>query len=113
MPASGEDPAVVIYTSGSTGRPKASLISHRALVSRLMALQSTHRMDEHDRMIHHTVCSFDMYLCELYWPLLAGATVVIAAPGRQRDADYLAAADPGPPDHDVLLRACPCSNSSC
>ncbi|WP_405923586.1 non-ribosomal peptide synthetase [Streptomyces sp. NBC_00035] len=89
--ASGEDPAVVIYTSGSTGRPKASLISHRALVSRLMALQSTHRMDEHDRMIHHTVCSFDMYLCELYWPLLAGAAVVIAAPGRQRDADYLAA----------------------
>ncbi|MCX5561676.1 amino acid adenylation domain-containing protein [Streptomyces sp. NBC_00038] len=89
--ASGEDPAVVIYTSGSTGRPKASLISHRALVSRLTALQSTHRMDEHDRMIHHTVCSFDMYLCELYWPLLAGAAVVIAAPGRQRDADYLAA----------------------
>jgi amino acid adenylation domain-containing protein len=89
--ASDEDPAVVIYTSGSTGTPKASLISHRALVSRLLALQSTHRMDEHDRMIHHTVCSFDMYLCELYWPLLAGATVVIAAPGRQRDADYLAA----------------------
>ncbi|MFD4522927.1 amino acid adenylation domain-containing protein [Streptomyces sp. NPDC058470] len=89
--ASCDDPAVVIYTSGSTGRPKASLISHRALVSRLLALQSTHRMDEHDRMIHHTVCSFDMYLCELYWPLLAGATVVIAAPGRQRDADYLAA----------------------
>ncbi|MFD5625162.1 amino acid adenylation domain-containing protein [Streptomyces sp. NPDC127072] len=89
--SSGEDPAVVIYTSGSTGRPKASLISHRALVSRLRALQSTHRMDEHDRMVHHTVCSFDMYLCELYWPLLAGAAVVIAAPGRQRDADYLAA----------------------
>ncbi|MFC9846632.1 non-ribosomal peptide synthetase [Streptomyces sp. NPDC060223] len=88
--ASCDDPAVVIYTSGSTGRPKASLISHRALVSRLLALQASHRMDEHDRMIHHTVCSFDMYLCELYWPLLAGATVVIAAPGRQRDADYLA-----------------------
>lgn len=90
LPGSADDPAVVIYTSGSTGRPKASLISHRALVSRLTALQDTHRMDEHDRMVHHTVCTFDMYLCELYWPLLAGATVVIAAPGRQRDADYLA-----------------------
>ncbi|MEY9947455.1 amino acid adenylation domain-containing protein [Kitasatospora sp. GAS1066B] len=88
---SADDPAVVIYTSGSTGRPKAALISHRALVSRLSALQDTHRMDEHDRMIHHTACSFDMYLCELYWPMLAGATVIIAAPGRQRDADYLAA----------------------
>jgi non-ribosomal peptide synthetase component F len=47
-------------------------------------------MDERDRMMHHTVCTFDMYLGELYWPLLAGATVVIAAPGRHRDADHLA-----------------------
>lgn len=88
---SPDDPLVIIYTSGSTGRPKASLIGHRALVSRLNALQSTHRMDERDRMIHHTACSFDMYLSETYWPLLAGATIVIAEPGRQRDADYLAA----------------------
>ncbi|WUR81936.1 amino acid adenylation domain-containing protein [Streptomyces phaeochromogenes] len=87
---SADDPVAVIHTSGSTGRPKASLISHRALVSRIKALQTTHRMDERDRMLHHTVCTFDMYLGELYWPLLAGATVVIAAPGRHRDADHLA-----------------------
>ncbi|MGA6220720.1 amino acid adenylation domain-containing protein [Streptomyces umbrinus] len=88
--ASADDPVAVIHTSGSTGRPKASLISHRALVSRIKALQTTHRMDERDRMLHHTVCTFDMHLGELYWPLLAGATVVIAAPGRHRDADHLA-----------------------
>ncbi|MEV0932602.1 amino acid adenylation domain-containing protein [Streptomyces phaeochromogenes] len=88
--ASADDPVAVIYTSGSTGRPKASLVSHRALVSRITALQTTHRMDERDRMLHHTVCTFDMHLGELYWPLLAGATVVIAAPGRHRDADHLA-----------------------
>ncbi|MGA5507862.1 amino acid adenylation domain-containing protein [Streptomyces umbrinus] len=88
--ASADDPVAVIHTSGSTGRPRASLISHRALVSRIKALQTTHRMDERDRMLHHTVCTFDMHLGELYWPLLAGATVVIAAPGRHRDADHLA-----------------------
>ncbi|MEU4613967.1 amino acid adenylation domain-containing protein [Streptomyces umbrinus] len=88
--ASADDAVAVIHTSGSTGRPKASLISHRALVSRIKALQTTHRMDERDRMLHHTVCTFDMHLGELYWPLLAGATVVIAAPGRHRDADHLA-----------------------
>ncbi|MFI6278232.1 amino acid adenylation domain-containing protein [Streptomyces sp. NPDC050988] len=87
---SADDPVAVIHTSGSTGRPKASLLSHRALVSRITALQTTHRMDERDRMIHHTVCTFDMYLGELYWPLLAGATIVVAAPGRHRDADHLA-----------------------
>jgi len=88
--ASSAQPAVVLYTSGSTGRPKASLISHDALVSRLSALQGTHPIGAHDRIIHHTACTFDMFLVETYWPLLAGATVVIAAPGRQRDSDYLA-----------------------
>ncbi|MEU6846575.1 amino acid adenylation domain-containing protein [Streptomyces sp. NPDC046716] len=91
LDASPDDPVVIIYTSGSTGRPKAALISHAALASRLQALQSTHRMDERDRMIHHTACSFDMYLSETYWPLLAGAAIVVAEPGRQRDADHLAA----------------------
>ncbi|GGU56854.1 amino acid adenylation domain-containing protein [Kitasatospora aureofaciens] len=85
-----EQPAVVIYTSGSTGRPKASLIPHRAVTTRLRALQRSHGLGPSDRMLHHTACSFDMFLIEVYWPLITGTTVVIAAPGRQRDADYLA-----------------------
>lgn len=90
-PASwGDSPAVAIYTSGSTGRPKASLISHRALVSRLRALQHSHPIGEGDRIVHHTPCSFDMFLIEIYWPLVNGAAVVIGSPDRHRDADYLA-----------------------
>ncbi|MEV0266879.1 amino acid adenylation domain-containing protein [Streptomyces sp. NPDC050617] len=88
---SPDDPVTLIYTSGSTGAPKASLISHRALVSRLHALQATNPLDERDRMVHHTACSFDMHLSEIYWPLLAGAAVVLTEPDRQRDADHLAA----------------------
>lgn len=88
---SPDDPVALIFTSGSTGRPKASLISHRALVSRMNALQTTHPMTEDDRIVHHTTCTFDMYLAEIYWPLLAGATLVLSAPGGQRDADHLAA----------------------
>ncbi|MGW6681150.1 amino acid adenylation domain-containing protein [[Kitasatospora] papulosa] len=88
---SPDDPVTLIYTSGSTGAPKASLISHRALVSRLHALQATNPLDERDRMVHHTACSFDMHLWEIYWPLLVGAPVVLAEPDRQRDADHLAA----------------------
>lgn len=88
---SPDDPVALIFTSGSTGRPKASLISHRALVSRIDALQTTNPMTEDDRIVHHTTCTFDMYLAEIYWPLLSGATLVLAAPGGQRDADHLAA----------------------
>ncbi|MEV0224406.1 non-ribosomal peptide synthetase [Streptomyces sp. NPDC050704] len=88
---SPDDPVALVFTSGSTGRPKASMISHRALVSRMNALQTTHPLDEDDRIVHHTACTFDMHLGEIYWPLLTGATMVIAAPRRQRDADHLAA----------------------
>ncbi|MGW4913546.1 non-ribosomal peptide synthetase [Streptomyces sp. NPDC004270] len=83
-------PAVVLFTSGSTGRPKASVISHAAVASRMAAFQSGHPMGPGDRVLHHTTCTFDLYLAELYWPLLVGAAVVIAEPGRQRDAAHLA-----------------------
>ena len=83
-------PAVVLFTSGSTGRPKASVISHAAVTSRMDAFQSGHPLGPGDRVLHHTTCTFDLYLAELYWPLLAGAAVVIAEPGRQRDAAHLA-----------------------
>jgi amino acid adenylation domain-containing protein len=85
-----EAPAVVLFTSGSTGRPKASVISHAAVASRMRAFQSGHPMGPGDRVLHHTTCTFDLYLAELYWPLLVGAAVVIAEPGRQRDAAHLA-----------------------
>ncbi|MDK0517997.1 non-ribosomal peptide synthetase [Streptomyces sp. ML-6] len=85
-----DEPAVAIYTSGSTGRPKASLISHRALTRRLASLQGTHPLGPDDRMIHHTAYSFDMFLIEVYWPLLNGCTVVLAESGRRRDGEYLA-----------------------
>ncbi|WP_424217355.1 non-ribosomal peptide synthetase (plasmid) [Streptomyces sp. BI20] len=83
-------PAVVIYTSGSTGRPKGSLLSHRAVTARLRSLQNSHPIGEQDRVLHHTACTFDMFLVEVYWPLLHGAPIVVVAPGRQRDPAHLA-----------------------
>ncbi|UQW99646.1 non-ribosomal peptide synthetase [Streptomyces sp. RerS4] len=88
--ALADRPAVVIYTSGSTGRPKGSLLSHRAVTARLRSLQNSHPIDENDRVLHHTACTFDMFLVEVYWPLLHGAPIVVAAPGRQRDPGHLA-----------------------
>ncbi|WP_460105506.1 non-ribosomal peptide synthetase [Streptomyces sp. YKOK-J1] len=88
--ALADRPAVVIYTSGSTGRPKGSLLSHRGVTARLRSLQNSHPIDANDRVLHHTACTFDMFLVEVYWPLLHGAPIVVAAPGRQRDPGHLA-----------------------
>lgn len=88
----GDTPAYGIYTSGSTGRPKASLIPHSALVSRLKWLQRAYGLTGDDRVLYKTACGFDVSIAELYWPLSAGAQLVVAAPGGQRDPDYLAQA---------------------
>jgi amino acid adenylation domain-containing protein len=86
------DTAYLVYTSGSTGEPKASMIPHRALLSRLGWLQRRYQLAEDDRVLLKTACGFDVFVAELYWPLTAGATLVVAPPGGQRDPDYLARA---------------------
>ncbi|MEU6592568.1 amino acid adenylation domain-containing protein [Streptomyces sp. NPDC046881] len=82
--------AYVIHTSGSTGTPKAVQIPHRGIVNRLLWMQQAYGLTERDRVLHKTPISFDVSVWELFWPLMNGACVVLAAPGRQRDPEYLA-----------------------
>ena len=83
-------PAYVIYTSGSTGRPKGVLVSHEAVVNRLLWVQSEVPMAPGDRLLQKTPSSFDVSVTEFFGPLVAGATVVLARPGGHRDTTYLA-----------------------
>jgi amino acid adenylation domain-containing protein len=83
------DPAYLIYTSGSTGMPKGVLNSHRGLCNRLDWMQRAFPLDESDAVLHKTPVGFDVSVWELLWPLLAGARLVMAAPGGHRDPAYL------------------------
>lgn len=83
--------AYVIYTSGSTGRPKGVMIAHEAVVDRLLWMQETYRLGEHDRVLQKNPISFDISVWELFWPLLAGAQVVLAEPDVHRDPAHIAA----------------------
>jgi acyl carrier protein len=42
-----------------------------------------------DAGLHKTPTRFDVSIGELFWPLMTGATLVIARPGGHRDPDYL------------------------
>ena len=84
--------AYVIYTSGSTGRPKGAMNTHRAVVNRLAWMQLAYRLDGRDAVLQKTPLSFDVSVWELFWPLTAGARLVVALPGGHQDPDYLAAA---------------------
>ncbi|TMR94429.1 non-ribosomal peptide synthetase, partial [Nonomuraea basaltis] len=81
--------AYVIFTSGSTGRPKGVGVSHRAIVNRLRWMQDTFQLTPEDRVLHKTPITFDVSVWELFWPLITGATMVIARPGGHRDTAYL------------------------
>jgi amino acid adenylation domain-containing protein len=89
-PVSAGNLAYVVYTSGSTGRPKGAMVNHRGICNYLLWMQRAFPLAADDRMLHHTTTSFDVSVYELFWPLLAGARVVLAAPGGQRDSAYLA-----------------------
>ena len=81
--------AYVIFTSGSTGTPKPVACTHRGLVNRLRWMQDRFRLTPRDRVLHKTVATFDVSVWELFWPLMTGACMVVAAPHGHRDPGYL------------------------
>ncbi|WP_330330994.1 amino acid adenylation domain-containing protein [Streptomyces sp. NBC_00536] len=82
--------AYVIYTSGSTGTPKGVQIPHRGIVNRLLWMQDEYALAPGDRVLHKTPISFDVSVWELFWPLMTGSCLVLAAPRRHREPQYLA-----------------------
>ncbi|MGB7362449.1 MAG: amino acid adenylation domain-containing protein, partial [Rhodococcus sp. (in: high G+C Gram-positive bacteria)] len=90
MVPGGEDLAYVMYTSGSTGRPKGVSVPHRAVANQLAAMTQMYGLGRDDVMIQKTAPTFDLSIWEIWWPLTAGARVVLAEPGGHRDPVYLA-----------------------
>ncbi|MFJ5837261.1 amino acid adenylation domain-containing protein [Streptomyces shenzhenensis] len=90
QPLLPEHPAYVIYTSGSTGRPKGTAVAHQAIVNRLLWMQDAYGLGPDDRVLQKTPAGFDVSVWEFFWPLITGATLVLARPGGHRDPGYLA-----------------------
>ncbi|GLZ27982.1 hypothetical protein Lesp02_01720 [Lentzea sp. NBRC 105346] len=78
-------PAYVIYTSGSTGRPKGVVVPHEGIVNRLAWMQDRFGLTTVDRVLQKTPAAFDVSVWEFFWPLITGATLVVAPPGAHRD----------------------------
>ncbi len=87
---SPETLAYVIYTSGSSGQPKGVGIPHRALWNHMRWMLAEFRLDATERILQRTPLSFDASVWELFASLLAGGTLVLAAPQRHGDTSYLA-----------------------
>ncbi|TMP29969.1 hypothetical protein CWB99_07725 [Pseudoalteromonas rubra] len=80
-------PAYIMYTSGTTGKPKGVQLSQRALVNQLLGCCERLELDKATRLFATTSFSFDMSLIELFAPLLAGGTSIVANDDEARYPD--------------------------
>jgi amino acid adenylation domain-containing protein len=81
--------AYIIYTSGSTGKPKGVMVPHEGISNRLHWMQEAFELTDYDRVLQKTPFSFDVSVWEFFWPLTAGAVLVMAKPGGHKDSAYL------------------------
>lgn len=70
--------AYVMYTSGSTGKPKGVKMPRANIVRYITALAQILPLQESDRYLHVASFSFSSSVRQLFLPLYAGATVVLA-----------------------------------
>ncbi|MFD6939098.1 amino acid adenylation domain-containing protein [Streptomyces goshikiensis] len=83
---SAEQTAMILFTSGSTGRPKGVRLHHAGLVNRLEWGHRNYGFESTDRVLHKASSAFDAAIHEIFSPLIAGGTLVIAPPGLQFDS---------------------------
>ena len=72
-----EKPAYVLYTSGTTGRPKGVCVRNRNVRHYVRAFANEFHPAPGDIMLQYSVCSFDIFVEEVYASLLNGAALAI------------------------------------
>ena len=85
LPGRKQDLAYIMYTSGTTGKPKGVLISHHALVNRILWMQNTFPLQIHDVLFHKTHICFDISVWEICWGSIVGAGMVLLPPQKEHD----------------------------
>jgi polyketide synthase PksJ len=76
---SPDDLAYAIYTSGTTGKPKGVRITHRALMNLIHAMWRTPGFKKTDLLLAVAPISFDIATMDMFLPICAGGSLVIAS----------------------------------
>lgn len=72
-------PVYVLYTSGTTGKPKGVRVRNSSVVNYAEAFEAEFHTGPGDVMLQCSVCSFDIFVEEVFTTLLNGATLAIPA----------------------------------
>lgn len=87
---SADNLCAIFYTSGSTGQPKGVMTPHRSPLSRLFSAQTIWGVKNSDRRLLQSGITYASTITQMFMPFIGGAQLVIAAPGTDGDAAYLA-----------------------
>ncbi len=81
--------AYILYTSGSTGKPKGVSVTNKNILHYVNAFQNEFHPNESDIMLQYSVCSFDIFVEEVFTTLLSGATLAIPADDEKSTIEKL------------------------
>lgn len=72
--------AYILYTSGTSGRPKGVEIENHSVVNYAETFETEFKTGPGDIMLQYSVCSFDIFVEEVFTTLLNGAAIAIPTP---------------------------------
>ncbi len=86
---SPEGLAYILYTSGSTGKPKGVSVRNENVCHYIRAFQNEFHLIKQDRMLQYSVCSFDIFVEEVFATLCNGGTLAIPSEETKKDMTKL------------------------